>query len=64
MIEKTMKFSLFFAIVGISLTSAKVLDIDLDLRKIYENVKNQMETQLRSADGYKFTGHTWKAKKD
>jgi len=64
MIEKTMKFSLVFAIVGISLTSAKVLDIDLDLREIYENVKNQMETQLRSADGYKFTGHTWKAKKD
>merc|ERR1711935_928875 len=64
MIEKTMRFSLVFAIVGISLTSAKVLDIDLDLREIYENVKNQMETQLRSADGYKFTGHTWKAKKD
>ena len=60
-----MRFSVLFAIVGVTLTSAKVLDIDLDFRKIYENVEKDMEAQLlRSSDGYKFTSHTWKAKKE
>ena len=59
-----MKFSLVFAIVGITLTTAKVLDLDLDLRKIYEYVEDEMETQLRSSEGFKFTGHTWKAKNE
>ena len=59
-----MKFSLVFAIVGITLTTAKVLDLDLDLRKIYEYVEDEMETQLRSSKGFKFTGHTWKAKNE
>merc|ERR1712156_1101519 len=63
-IGKNMKVSLFFAIVGIALTSAKVVDVDLDLQKIYENVKNEMEGQVRSAEGYKFTSHSWRAKKD
>ena len=59
-----MKFSWVIAIFSITLTSSEILKQDLDLQKIYENVKNEMEGQVRSAEGYKFTSHSWRAKKD
>ena len=57
-----MKFQLLVAIISIALTEAKVLDNGSDLQKIYENINDEMETQLRSSDGFKFSGHKWISK--
>ena len=59
----TMKLPIFVAIVSITLISAMKLEIDLNFRKIYENVEAEVEaqTQLRSNNASKLDGHCRKA---
>ena len=58
----TMKISILFGIVSITLTFAMKLDMDMNLGKIYEAAEKELEAQLqlRSTNRYKWTSHTWK----
>ena len=58
----TMKISILFGIVSITLTFAMKLDIDMNLGKIYKAAEKELEAQLQlqSTNRYKWTSHTWK----